>query len=74
MNFFSLKHDPNKTDPKYFEILLALKHLTPEQVVYFEHNIDAVKSAESLGIKSYFYDHTKKDLAALKYFLDDNLA
>lgn len=71
---FSLKHDPNKTDHKYFEILLALKHLTPEQVVYFEHNIDAVKSAESLGIKSYFYDHTKKDLAALKYFLDDNLA
>jgi hypothetical protein len=43
------------------------------EVVYFEHSPDAVKSAESVGVKSYFYDHEKKDLAALKAFLDENL-
>jgi len=70
---FTLKHEPDKTDPKYFEILLDQHALQPEDVVYFEHSAKAVKSAESLGIKSYFYDHTKKDLAALKEFLDSPL-
>ena len=70
---FTLKHNPEKTDPKYFEVLLANFNLTPDQVVYFERNPDAVKSAESVGIKSYFYDKNKKDLVGLKEFLDSNL-
>lgn len=70
---FTLKHNPEKTDPRYFEIMLEHFDLKPEGVIFFEHSSDAVKSAESVGIKTYFYDHTKRDLAGLKDFLDANL-
>lgn len=70
---FTLKHDPEKTDPEYFNILLAKYGLKPEDVVYFEHNARAAETARSVGITTYFYDHTKEDMAALKQFLDDNL-
>ena len=69
---FTLKHNPEKTDPKYFEILLQQFNLTKDDVIYFEHNPEAVKSAESVGIKSYYYDSEKKDLEALKTFLTEN--
>ena len=70
---FTLKHNPEKTDPKYFEMLLSKFGLTKDDVIYFEHNPSAVKSAESVGIKTYFYDPDKKDLKALKNFLTGNL-
>lgn len=70
---FTLKHNPEKTDSEYFKILLKKYNLTPDEVVFFEHNQDAVKSAESVGIKSYYYDPEKQDLKALKAFLDENL-
>src|SRR5690606_9690714 len=70
---FTLKHDPEKTDPKYFEILFDKYNLTAEQVVYFEHSPEAAKTAESLGILTYFYDDTKQDISALKAFLDSSL-
>ena len=70
---FTLKHNPEKTDPKYYKILLQQFGLSKEDVIYFEHNSDAVKSAELIGIKSYHYDHKKKDLEALKRFLLGNI-
>ena len=70
---FTLKHDPEKSDPAYFMQLLARYSLTCDDVVYFEHNIDAVKSAESVGINTYFYDHTKEDVESLKRFIDSCL-
>lgn len=70
---FTLKHNPEKTNPKYYETMLAHFGLSANDVVYFEHNSEAVKSAESVGIKSYHYDHEKRDLSALKKFLDENL-
>lgn len=69
---FSLKHNPDKINPKYFTLMLQHFDLKSEEVVYFEHSPEAVKSAESLGIVSYFYDAEKKDLVALKTFLDQN--
>ena len=69
---FTLKHKPEKTDPAYFKTLLEKYNLNATDVIYFEHNAEAVKSAESVGIKSYFYDEHKKDLASLKGFLDEN--
>jgi len=71
---FTLSHDPEKTDPKYYGLMLSHFGLKAEDVIYFEHSLDAVKSAESVGIKTYFYDNDKKDLVALKKFLDENLA
>jgi len=62
---FTLKHDPRKTNPKYYEKMLAHFGLLADDVIYFEHNLEAVKSAASVGIKSYHYDHAKKDLSAV---------
>lgn len=70
---FTLKHNPEKTDPKYFETLLKHFGLVKEDVLYFEHNLEAVESAKSVGVTSYFYDNDKTDLEALKEFLDTNL-
>lgn len=70
---FTLKHNPDKTDPIYFKKMLEHFSLKPEEVIYFEHFPEAVKSAQSVGITSYRYDPEKKDLEALKLFLDKNL-
>ena len=70
---FTLKHNPDKTDPEYFRKMLENFNLTKDDVIYFEHNPKAVASAESVGILSYHYDSEKKDLERLKNFLDNNL-
>lgn len=70
---FTLRHNPEKTNPKYFEIMLQHLGLSKNDVVYFEHNPESVKSAELIGIKSYYYDPEKKDLEALEKFLIENL-
>jgi FMN phosphatase YigB (HAD superfamily) len=71
---FSLKHNPDKVNPKYFETFLKEYNLAVTDVIYFEHSQEAVNSAKSVGIVSHFYDSEKKDLVALKEFLDSNLA
>lgn len=69
---FSLKHQPNKTNPDYFKTFLRENKLSSEDVVYFEHNKDAVNSAKSIGIKTlWFKPNTPLD--QLKSFLENNL-
>ncbi len=70
---FTLKHNPDKTDLKYFKEMLAHFKLQATDVVYFEHNPEAVKSAQSVGITSYHYNSEKKDLQDLKKFLDGKI-
>ncbi len=70
---FTLKHNPEKTNPEYYKIMLWKLSLNTEDVIYFEHNPGAVKSAQSVGITTFYYDNDKKDLTALKQFLDENL-
>jgi len=70
---FTLKHNPEKTDSSYYQKMLERFGLDKDEVIYFEHNPEAVKSAQSAGISSYFFDYDKKDLVALKMFLDQNL-
>ena len=70
---FTLKHNPEKTDSKYYGKMLEHFHLNTDNAVYFEHNENAVKSAQSVGIKTYHYNKDKKDLESLKKFLDDNI-
>jgi len=70
---FTLKHNPEKTDPKYYEKMLEHFNLDKDDVVHFEHDQEAVKSAQSVGIKTYYYDQDKKDLDGLKNFLTENL-
>jgi HAD superfamily hydrolase (TIGR01509 family) len=70
---FTLKHNPDKTDPEYFKKMLEHSSLQVKDVIYFEHNPEAVKSAQSVGITSYHYDPEKKDLQSLKIFLDNKI-
>lgn len=70
---FTLKHNPEKTDPEYFKKMLAHFNFTKDDVVYFEHNPDATKSAQSVGIPTMFYDYDMKDYAALEKFLQEHL-
>jgi FMN phosphatase YigB (HAD superfamily) len=70
---FTLKHNPEKTDPEYFRILLEHYKLYINDVIYFEHNAEAAETAKSVGIQTYFYDHTKQDMASLKNFIDESL-
>lgn len=67
---FSLKHDPEKTNPEYYKKMLEHFNLTSEDVVYFEHNPEAVKSAQSIGIKTHFWDNEKRPLRELSIFLE----
>lgn len=70
---FTLKHNPEKTNPKYYEKMLEHFGLDKEDVIYFEHNEDAVKSARSVGIITHHYDKDKKDLESLRRFLADSI-
>lgn len=70
---FTLKHDPEKTDSKYYEMMLEYFNLDKNDVIYFEHGEEAVKSAQSVGIKTYLYDSEKRDLESLRKFLENNL-
>ena len=69
---FSLAHNPNKTDANYFVKMLQHFNLKTEDVVYFEHNVDAVSSAKSIGISTFHYNKLEK-LDYLTTFLNSNL-
>lgn len=70
---FTMKHNPDKPDPVYFSTLMETYGYKPEELVYFEHNVDAVESARSLGIATYHYNFEEHDLLALQTFLDVEL-
>lgn len=70
---FTLKHNPEKSDPKYFQILLEKYILKNDDVIFLEHNPEAAKCAEKLGVKTYNYDPIEKDVNSLKAFITSNL-
>ena len=70
---FTLKHDPEKTDPQYYESMLKNFSLEASEVVYFEHNPSAVASAESVGIKTFFWNKDVRPLGELRNFFQEHL-
>lgn len=70
---FTLSHNPGKSDPEYYKIMLEKFDLKANKVIYFEHGKDAVKAAQSLGIKTYWYDKNKKDIGSLREFIENNI-
>jgi HAD superfamily hydrolase (TIGR01509 family) len=70
---FTLKHEPDKIELEYYYKMLEHFDLIPDEVVYFEHNADAVRSARSVGIVTHHFDKDIRDLKALKKFLDENV-
>lgn len=72
-DLFTLKQQPTKADPMYYETMLKQFDLDVNDVVYFEHNINSVISAQSVWIKTFHYDPEARDLDALKAFIDISL-
>jgi len=70
---FTLKHCPEKTDPSYYTSMLDFFNLRIEDVIYFEHNEDAVRSAKSVGINTFHYEKDNKKLSDLNDFIKKNL-
>lgn len=70
---FTLEHDPEKTELQYYQTMLINFRLLASDVIYFEHNPEAVETAQAVGINTFYYDKDKQDLVALKAFLDKNL-
>lgn len=71
--YFTLKMNPKKSDPNYYKLMLEYFGLRSDQVVYFEHNTDAIHAAEMVGIQTYAYDEKKHDVSALKKWLLERL-
>lgn len=70
---FTLKHNPDKVESIYYETMLEKYSQSIDNVIYFEHWLEAVKSAKSIWIKTFHYDAKTKDLVKLKEFIDSNL-
>ena len=70
---FTLRHDPEKSNPNYYKILLEQFDLAVEDLIYIEHNMEAIRSAESLNIKVFHYDKDLKDINKLNQFLELNI-
>lgn len=70
---FSLNHNPDKTWDWFYEKMLSHYSFEKNDVIYFEHNKDAVEKAKKAWINTYHYDKDKKDLQTLKIFLENNL-
>lgn len=69
---FSLAHKPNKTDSNYFIQLFQKFDLNAENVIYIEHNREAIEAAKSLNIKTFHFNKSE-NLNKLIKFLDSNL-
>jgi len=66
---FTLKYNPEKVEAEYYRKMLENFNLTANEVVYFEHNPEAVASAQSVGINTYHWDNDRRPLEELKIFL-----
>ncbi len=67
---FSLEEKGIKKDnPEFYKKLLEKFNLSPSEVIYFEHDKNAVKTAEKVGIMSKHYT----GLDSIKKFIEDNL-
>jgi len=53
---FSLSHNPNKDDSLYFKLLIEKHNLSNTNLIYIEHNYEAVQSAMSIGINTHHYN------------------
>src|SRR3989344_8977780 len=67
---FTLENNPSKKDPEYYKRFLERFKLSSKNVVYFEHDEESVKSAESVGIKTILY---KDNLDEIKDFINKNI-
>lgn len=69
---FTLSGEPRKSNPEYFQMLMQEYNIFPDECLYFEHDKEALKAAQQLGIKTHYFDSEKKDYTSLQEFLAHN--
>ena len=72
-DFFSLEHQPNKSNPKYFKLLIKKFDYNPNSLIYFDHDIAAIDSARSIGITSCYYNSKEKNVFEIQEFIQLNI-
>ena len=70
---FSLKHKPDKVDSEYYRKFLESFSLNTEDLIYFEHDKQAVKSARSVGINTHYFDGNLVDTEIVESKMKDFL-
>jgi len=68
IDIYTLKNNPDKSNPEYFEKLLNKYNLKPNEIIYFDHSEDNLNSAKKLGIKTELYKNSKQ----IQNFIDNN--
>ncbi len=66
---FTLLKNPDKSNLDYFKILLDKYKLKAEEVIYFDHKEENIKSAKSIGITSELY----KNNGQVEKFIEENI-
>ena len=66
---FTLNKSPDKSNPKYFKQLLEEYNLKQDDIIYFDHKGDNVKSAKSNSINAILYKNNKQ----AKEFIENNI-
>lgn len=69
-DFFTLENNPSKESPEYFATLLDQYALEPEHIIYFDHQLPALESAQMVGIEQVFWS---TELEKAKERLGDRL-
>jgi leucyl-tRNA synthetase/ADP-ribose pyrophosphatase YjhB (NUDIX family) len=67
---FSLRFDPEKTDPKFYETMIKNLSIDTSSTIYFDHNTDNLKSAKSNGIHCFQYTSNQQAISTLKTLFD----
>ncbi len=70
---FTCSHNPDKSEVGYYKNLIRQFNFSTANLLYFEHSELAVVSAQSLGIKTFWYDTEKNDVEWVRQFLLSNL-
>ncbi len=68
IDIYTLKNNPDKTRPEYFEKLLSRYNLKPSEIIYFDHSEVNLNSAKKLRIKTELYKNPKQ----IQSFIDNN--
>jgi FMN phosphatase YigB (HAD superfamily) len=59
---FTCSHNPDKSETGYFKNLMRQYNFSISDLLYFEHSEIAVVSAQSLNIRTFWYDTEKNDV------------
>lgn len=70
---FTCEHNPEKSEPEYFKILMREYQLKATDIVYFDHTPQAISSAGRVGISTFLFNAEVNDILALKAFLDSQV-